>query len=412
LSQFKTAGMKRIVPAAFFVLTLLSARSVIADVPAEKPLDVPKPRVAEAPPTAFEKAAARVARDLRSTSSYPATSDAVEFALYLYAIDRRAGDLELADRLARRLRDQGDSETWPGTFFQIAGAGGNTLAEVEQHVLDRRRTLEEAEPFTTAQYARYVQDLFERARLVSDLDAVRESLLSAATFFERRTRGSGSRYSVLNVQGEPSESLTDHLETVRVAYMASSLSGSSVMRDDTVRMARELVRRFWIEDTERFRAPEEEGAGAVLRLNASAALLLWEVGYVGGDTFLKGRGQRVLNSILDEAVANRESAPAAGLAAARIGRYPVQMVLIGLAGDRDLGDLRRASYALFEPRRLLINLDPSVDGARLEELMYPPELAPVLFICVESICSRPIQTPDDLQGQVKHILDLSAGVPE
>ena len=88
------------------------------------------------------------------------------------------------------------------------------------------------------------------------------------------------------------------------------------------------------------------------------------------------------------------------------------MVLIGSAGDRALGDMRRASYSLFEPRRLLINLDPKVDGPRLEELMYPPELAPVLFICVESICSRPIQTSDDLEGQVRHILDLSAGSPE
>lgn len=405
--------MRRIVPAAFFILSLLLPRPVPAGVPTEEPPAVPKPRSAEEPQTAFEKAAARVAADLRSTRSYPATPDAVEFALYLYAVDRRAGDLEIADRLARRLRDQGSSGSWPRLFFLVAGAGGNTLTEVEQHVLDRKRALAEAgQPLSTAQYARYVQDLFARVRMVPELGAVREALLNAATFFEQRTRGSGGRYSVLDSSGAVSESLGDHLETLRTASMATALSGSTVMRDDAVRMARELVRRFWIEDTERFRVPEEDSEGATLRLNASTALLLWEVGYVGGDTFLKGRGQRVLNSILDEAVANRESAPAAGLAAARIGRYPVQMVLIGSASDRVLGDLRRASFSLFEPRRMMISLDPSVDGARLEELMYPPELAPVLFICVESICSRPIQTPDDLEARVKHILELSAGVPE
>jgi len=404
--------MKRIVPAAFFAFTLFLPRSVPADVPAEDPAAALTPEAAQKPQSAFDKAAVRVAADLRSTRSYPATPDAVEYALYLYAVDGRKADLELADRLARRLRDQDDSDTWPRQFFQLAGAGGSTLTEVEQYVLERTRTLQDAQPFSTARYARYVQDLFARVPAVTELDAVRIALLTAASFFEGRTRGSGTRYSVLDVNGEVSGSFTDYLETLRTAHMAASLSGSTVMRGDAALIAHELVRRFWVEDAERFRVPEEESEAATLRLNASAALLLWEVGYVEGDTFLKGRGQRVLNSILAEAVANRESAPAAGLAAARIGRYPVQMVLIGSTGDRVLGDLRRASYSLFEPRRLLINLDPAVDGARLEELMYPSELAPVLFICVESICSRPIQTPDDLEGQVKRILDLSAGDPE
>ena len=63
------AGMKRIVPAAFFGLTLLAALPVMADVPAEEPLTPPKPRLSEQPQTALEKAASRVARELRSTRS-------------------------------------------------------------------------------------------------------------------------------------------------------------------------------------------------------------------------------------------------------------------------------------------------------------------------------------------------------
>jgi hypothetical protein len=88
------------------------------------------------------------------------------------------------------------------------------------------------------------------------------------------------------------------------------------------------------------------------------------------------------------------------------------MVLLGPAADKTLVTFRRDCYSLFEPRRLMLSLDPGIDAARIQALGYPPELAPVLFVCVETICSAPIQAPQGLETQVRELVRLARGIPE
>jgi hypothetical protein len=97
-----------------------------------------------------------------------------------------------------------------------------------------------------------------------------------------------------------------------------------------------------------------------------------------------------------------------GLAAGRMAGHPVEMALVGDPGEPTLVELRQAAYCLFEPSRVILNLDPAVDAARFAELLYPPDLAPALFVCVETLCSPPIEKADGLAAQVREIRKLAA----
>jgi len=50
----------------------------------------------------------------------------------------------------------------------------------------------------------------------------------------------------------------------------------------------------------------------------------------------------------------------------------------------------------------------TADAARFAELLYPPDLAPALFVCVETLCSPPIKEADGLAAQVREIRKLAA----
>jgi hypothetical protein len=404
-----------------FVSALLLALGILGNipgnaiaVPGEDPFAKPKagPKASEHEPDPLEKAALGVVGALRSQKDYPATLGAVEFALYLYAESGRTQDLERADQLARDLREAAPEQTpaWP--LFEVAQAGGPTLAAADEHFMTRQRSLAESGSPDTDTYAGLIRDFFARAAAFRSPERGQAALLASGTFFTNRTRIRGNRFSVVTGASEESAGLSAHIRTLRASLLTTSLSGSTVMRDDTGLLGHELIRRFWDDSAHRFSAGAEDTEADVLLWNAEAALLLWETGFLVGDRFLQARAKRALRSVLDDALKDRRVAPAAALAAVRVSSHPVQMVLIGTPRDPTLAALREASHFLFEPRRLLLNLDPAVDTPRLVELSYPPELAPVLFICVESICSAPIKSEEGLDGKVKEILKLASSVQE
>jgi uncharacterized protein YyaL (SSP411 family) len=214
--------------------------------------------------------------------------------------------------------------------------------------------------------------------------------------------------------------LQDHLDGLETAVLAAALSGSPRFTEDALGLATDMSRRFWDESRGRFRgSPERTSArpgGSTARqeagLNARAAGVLWELGFMTGRAAIQAAAARALSSVWPEVEDDPELLPDAGLAAARIGRYPVQMVLIGDPEEPVLSGLREASFLLFEPRRVMLSLDPARDAARIQELLYPAELAPVLFICVDSVCSPPIRVAENLEARVREILDAARSVEE
>jgi len=430
------AGTTRFVPAVFFALVIAMALPLVSIPGGAPPAEArDKDRFTEPGQEPerelgpLEKAVERVAVRARSRVGLPDSEDAVRFLLYLQAEaghdpgsagqgsasssrgSKAHADLNLATAMARRLSGSGGGAGSPQMLYQLAQSGAGTLGEAEALMTRRAEFMGMSDRATTDTYASFVRDLLARAAALHDQGQLLNALLAAGDLFEALTRRQGGRLIVLpgGNQAETS-TFSDHLEMLRTAVAATQASGSPLMRTDVARLGHEIIRNFWSDEDARFHLSPHEGQDPVLTslLNVRAALALWEAGWLSGDALLTGRGRRVLDGMLAEALREPLVAPTAALAAGRMGGHPVQMVLVGAPGDPTLIELRRECFFIPEPRRLLLTLDPMEDAARLEELGYPTEISPALFICVGVICSAPIQTADGLENSLREILALAA----
>jgi len=388
--------------------TLLPALFVVAaaraSVPSPSSEPGSNPRLREEATSPMEAAIARAEARLRKAgTASPASEGAVEFALLLYAEGGRAADLRLAASLAERIPEA----EGPEALYRVAQAGGPTLAAAEAR-LPAIQDAVQAPGAGTETAAHWALSLCARATAVKDPAHVQDALMASAAVLDSRVRAEGNRLGVIEADGSAA-GFAATLRTLRVLTETAQLSGSPEIRDDAVKVALELVRRFWDEASSSFgTGADAPGPG----LQAEGALAIWEAGFLGGNALLSGRAGRVLSGIRERAMADPAASASFALAASRASRHPVQMVLLGVSGDPTLTELRNESYCLFEPRRILLSLDPHVDGGRIEQLGYPPDMAPVLFVCVESICSAPIQAPEGLAKKVKDIVALAAGTQE
>ncbi len=404
MSRGPGAGARYLAPALVF-LALIGGTAAGAS-PRPDP-DLVPPRVDR-----LERAAAGVVAALRSQPEYPPTPEAVELLLRVYAEGRKPADLDRALALARRMRDENPSLASPQEFYRIARAGGPTLAEGEDLFEARQELMRMAGRATTDTYAGFVQDLFLRAQALGDTAALANAYRAAGSFLEARTRREAGGLSLLPGGGAASEaSLSDYTEAVRLCGAAVEASGSESLRADAAGLARGLIRRFWDEKTTRFRVPAtdrvDRPASVEPLLNARAALALWRMGELTGDPLLTGRGRRALQSVLDDALASPVAAPAAALAALAMDTPPVRMVVMGPSRDPAATALRQAAFFIFEPRKVLLGLDPSADASRIHALSLPATPSPALFIRFDSFRSPPVTDPARVGAELREILSRS-----
>lgn len=361
-------------------------------------------------PSPAERDARRVLEGLRRPDA-PATEAAVQLALYAYAQSGDVADRKLATELARR-RGQAAEGATTRPLFLVAQAGGPTLAEAEEQLAATRDRYARNPRITTIAYAGFTLDVLARAGALRDDVAVADALVATAAFLDGRTMIGANRMMITNASGDPdAATFADYLKGLEVVLVGTALSGAPEPRRHVELIAEEMMRRYWDGDAGRFRVHEEEGdlqEWVVPLFNAHAAVLLWEAGIVTGNPVLSARARSALEAVYEEALAVPQAAPEAAYAALRISGHPVQMVLVGGGGSRELMELRNACYFLFEPRRILLSLDPERDAARMESLGYPIDVAPALYLCVDTLCSAPIRSPQDLELKVQDILLLAA----
>jgi len=402
------AGVRTVAPAFLCLALVLAASPLRAEPP---PDEFSGPGKAKEVSRA-ERDARRVLGELRRNPEAPATEAAVQLALYAYAESGDAADLELATTLARRRAEAAEGAT-TRPLFLVAQAGGPTLEEAEAELSATQNRLAKNPRIPTLVYAGFTLDVLARAAVMRDDRTVADALLATAAFLEGRTMIGASRMVVTNASGDAdAATFADYLKSLEIVLVGAALSGAPEPRRHVELLGQEMMRRYWDGALNRFRILENEEdlqPWVVSLFNANAALLLWEAGYVTGDPVFKARAGSALEAVYEAALAIPEAAPEAALAALRLSGHPVQMVLVGSPASRELMELRNACYFLFEPRRILLNLDPEADTARMEEFGYPADVAPVLYLCVDTLCSAPIRSPEGLEGKVKEILALAAG---
>jgi len=89
------------------------------------------------------------------------------------------------------------------------------------------------------------------------------------------------------------------------------------------------------------------------------------------------------------------------LAVDRFLRRPLLITIIGENEDPGRAELVRAAGRTYASNKTVQAVDPQWEPARLERLGYPPQPAPVAYVCLGTLCARPTADPDELVAQAQ-----------
>jgi len=342
--------------------------------PEEKLPELSKPQL-HREKTKLEKAVDQAAAMLLQ-GKLPASEDGVRFALWLYGEKGDVAYLDVATKMARELVKR-DPIMGSAALFWVAQAGGATLAEAQQvkygDAGDHRSSL----------------------RKLAMVAATRDSTLKELKDFY-----SGIQIKELQAvgSGHASGFALGLLPWLRVQCEAIQFLGE-VSLQRSLKMYGEIILGDISSQAE--------------TIGAQRALVVWEAGLLSGNSHLRDEAQEMfLEDFLETTLEDPKTAASVGLAAGRMSRHHVQLAIIGDPKDPTITKLRQAAYFLFEPNKIILNLDPKTDSKRMAELMYPPDAAPAMFVCVETLCSPPIKDPAELEKQVAEIKKLAAEVQQ
>jgi uncharacterized protein YyaL (SSP411 family) len=134
--------------------------------------------------------------------------------------------------------------------------------------------------------------------------------------------------------------------------------------------------------------------------NAALAGALASLSALGGGERWRERATGILAALAGEAERNGLMGAGWALAVLRVRGEPVQVHLVGPAGDERLRALWRAAWSRYLPARVTEILDPARDGARLAALGYPPSEVPRAYVCVGDRCLAPAEAPEELAARL------------
>jgi hypothetical protein len=137
--------------------------------------------------------------------------------------------------------------------------------------------------------------------------------------------------------------------------------------------------------------------------NAALAGALASLSALGGGERWRERAAGILATLAGEAERHGLMGAGWALAVLRVRGEPVQVHLVGPAGDERLRALWRAAWSRYLPGRVTEILDPARDGDRLAALGYPPSEEPRAYVCVGDRCLAPVEAPEELAAQLASI---------
>jgi hypothetical protein len=201
--------------------------------------------------------------------------------------------------------------------------------------------------------------------------------------------------------------LTDHAWWLKAELAAYQATGDPVRLERARTLAGVLENRFFDAARGAFRdRAADDGEGALrdahfpLADNAAAAEGLATFAAVGGGERWRDRAMEVVHALQPDAERHGFLAAPLALAAVQALDEPVQVHLVGPAGDAELRALWRAAWRRYAPSRVTEILDPELDGDRLSRLGYPAEGPPRAYVCVGERCLEPVTEPDALADRL------------
>jgi uncharacterized protein YyaL (SSP411 family) len=141
-----------------------------------------------------------------------------------------------------------------------------------------------------------------------------------------------------------------------------------------------------------------------LEVNSVAAQNFTRLYYLTGNDVYREKAERSLTGF--STVASTQEVMGAGFALAleRFLSYPVKIILVGPKGERETLKLHQEILRLYEPRKMVKFLDPNKDELRDGELTFPELDNPAVYVCIENLCSAPIETASEFRNTVKEFV--------
>ena len=137
--------------------------------------------------------------------------------------------------------------------------------------------------------------------------------------------------------------------------------------------------------------------------NAALAGALAALSALGGGERWRERATGILAALAGEAERHGFMGAGWALATVRVRGEPLQVHLVGPAGDERLRALWRTAWSRYLPGRVTEILDPSADGERLSALGYPASEDPRAYVCVGDHCLAPVAAPEELAAQLDSV---------
>jgi len=153
-------------------------------------------------------------------------------------------------------------------------------------------------------------------------------------------------------------------------------------------------------------APTPDSPGYLNRLekpldeNGLAAMLLTRLHHVTGDRAYYQRAKSTLRALSGEYAKYGYMASTYALATDVFLNEPTLIVIVGRPEEPETIRLLQASLRAYDPRKLIIPLDPERDRERLDSLGYTVDPPSRAYICVGKTCFPPLTEPEEIRQKL------------
>jgi uncharacterized protein YyaL (SSP411 family) len=138
--------------------------------------------------------------------------------------------------------------------------------------------------------------------------------------------------------------------------------------------------------------------------NSLASMLLTRLYHVTGDETYRQRAKFTLEAVSGQYVKYGYMASTYALAIDLFLNEPTLIVIVGRPAEPETIRLLEASLRPYDPRKLIIPLDPERDRERLNSLGYTADPPPRAYICVGKTCFPPLTEPEEIRQKLSRNL--------
>jgi uncharacterized protein YyaL (SSP411 family) len=130
--------------------------------------------------------------------------------------------------------------------------------------------------------------------------------------------------------------------------------------------------------------------------NSLASILLMKLNHATGDETYHERARSTLKMLSAEYTRHGYMASTYGLALDLFLNEPTRIVIIGPPKELKTRQLLETSLRAYDPRKMVIPLDPDADRERLNRLGFAAEPQPRAYVCTGKTCYPPTTEPEEI----------------